>query len=266
MTRHFYLSTTLATLLFALGATAGLADAENETPSGKSRSARRGAPSDSAPSDSAPSDSGDEDAARGWDRYREIVERNIFSRNRRPYRRGSRGPFGRGPDGGEESPTGESESRPRSPDDPGRKFLLVGVSKVGGRPFALFENTRDGTVSFVARGDTIGERKLTAISLDHVEYKAGEDGDKNVSIAIGRTLTGETALAATSSPSPSTRRRPDRGPRREPRRGQTSGPASERGPARQPEAEKVEAGTPGESERAGESVLERMLRRRREGR
>ncbi|MCZ6795941.1 MAG: hypothetical protein O7J95_20225, partial [Planctomycetota bacterium] len=259
------LSTTLATLLFDLGATARLADAENETPSEKSRSARRG-----APSDSAPSDGGDEDAARGWDRYREIVERNIFSRNRRPYRRGSRGQFGRGPDGGEESPTGESESRPRSPDDPGRKFLLVGVSKVGGRPFALFENTRDGTVSFVARGDTIGERKLTAISLDHVEYKAGEDGEKNVSIAIGRTLTGETALAATSSPSPPTRRRPVRGPSRGPSRGsrpgRTPGPGSERGPARQPEAEKVEAGTPGESERAGESVLERMLRRRREGR
>lgn len=126
-----------------------------------------------------------------WERFREIAERNIFSRSRTPRIRSSDG--GRSDRGAEAE---EARARMSGPDDPGRNLILMGVSKIGARYYAFFENVRDNTISSAATGDTIANRKITAITLDKVEYQAGE---KPASISVGTTLTGEKVQLSSSS-------------------------------------------------------------------
>ena len=167
---------------------------------------------------------------KSWDLYREITLRNIFSRNRRPLVR----------------PTPEEDARARSegegsagsdrgPADPGRDIVLVGVTKVGTRLFALFEKVREGTISPVAEGETIGGRKLKAITLDSV---IGERDGTETTIPVGRALTGDIRAAGSPAGAP---------------------PADAA-----PSARSGEESAGSETDPEMESALERLLRRRRE--
>ncbi len=177
---------------------------------------------------------------RSWNRYREIVARNIFSRDRRPYRAltQTRTPEAPKPD--------ESRMSTAAPGDPGRAFVLVGVSRVGEGRYAFFENTYENTMTHVAVGDTIAERTITAMTLDRVECR---HGGKTTRIPVGRTLTGEEAAARASATGPPPPTETVSGP------GTTDGATSPHGEAAQPEK------TPSADET---SILQRLMQRRRE--
>jgi hypothetical protein len=156
-----------------------------------------------------------------WERFREIAERNIFSRGRTAFIRGSSGA-----DAGRFDRAAEAEAaraRMSGPDDPGRHLILTGVSKIGARYYAFFENTRDNTISSAAAGDTVANRKITTITLDKVEYVAGE---KPVTISVGRTLTGDKVETASSGSAPGQGFGPGQGFSRGPG---SRGPGSDRG-------------------------------------
>jgi len=209
---------------------------------------------------------GGNSASAGWDRYREIAELNIFSRDRKPRPRASGFP-------GFERPP-EIETRPRpgaGSDDPGRNFVLIGVSKVGSKQFAFFENIREKTLVPAAIGDTVGGRKITAITLDKVQYDAG---GKPFDVPLRTTLTGEKAAAVSAEPPPSfggpfggrfsrPGQRGERGDRGE--RGE-GGPPSEAAPSSNGEKEKgkEEAKSQSTSTENVDDILERLRKRREE--
>ena len=71
--------------------------------------------------------------------------------------------------------------------DPGRGIVLVGVTRVGTRLFALFEKVQEGTISPLAAGGAIGGRTVKAITLDGITCES--DG-RTYTVSIGRSLTG----------------------------------------------------------------------------
>ncbi len=111
-----------------------------------------------------------------WEHYRLIVELNIFSRNRK--RRSPR-PIERK----------EDEKRPSTPiSASGPSAVLVGVSRVGKRFFAFFEDEREGRVQRLSTGDMIAGMKITGISLDDVTLEDPEG--KKLTVKIGMSLSG----------------------------------------------------------------------------
>jgi len=119
--------------------------------------------------------------AGSWDRYRVLVERNIFVRDRRA----------------------PQEDRPVSPPpvitvDTDGYLVLTGVAQRD-RGIAFIEDTRTGQTARVRTGDAIGKGKVVKITLSHIEYQ--RDG-RIVKIEIGSNLAGSTVsnMPVTTSP------------------------------------------------------------------
>jgi len=118
-----------------------------------------------------------------WDNFRVLVERNIFLRDRaiaRP-RSSSREP---------------QQAIVRDPDE---DLVLTGTVRQGQLAVAFVENTRSGRVQRAWAGDAVGSGKISAITLDDVEYVRNGTTKK---IEIGRSLgsSSSTQPADTSQP------------------------------------------------------------------
>ena len=161
-----------------------------------------------------------------WEKYRVLVQRNIFLRDRRPVRA-----------------PGNASTQPAMHDSD-RDVVLTGVARRSGTFVAFFENTRTHATSRIRAGQAVGKGKIKAITLDGVTY---ERGDRVRTVAVGRSLagvrsapvTGRTATSAPTKPSDPP------GPRGEP----TTAPAA---PTANPGADASDA----------KDILEQMRRRR----
>ena len=139
---------------------------------------------------------------RAWDNYRVLVDRNIFLRDRRPPR-----------------PTRTIRSQPRMPEpsDTDRGIVLTGVARHDGEFIAFFEDTGTRATGRAAVGQAIGKGKVTAITLDGVEYER----DGSVSrIEIGDALRGGRFVRETVAAKPGPATRPGEPP------APTTGPAT----------------------------------------
>ena len=134
--------------------------------------------------------------ADSWQRYRILVDRNIFLRNRRrPQPRTIRS---------------ARWTQPTTTDTDG-DLVLTGIARRDGTFVAFFEDLQTGLTIQVPTGRTVGKGKIAAISLNGVEYQ--RDGAVR-SIEIGRRLTGSDLprRAERSTLGPSTRPLASRGP------------------------------------------------------
>jgi len=128
-----------------------------------------------------------------WDRYRVLVERNIFRRDRmRP-------------------PAPRPEiSRPSV--GPERTVVLAGIVRQDDGYIAFFEDRRTGTVTRARSGDTFLWGRIEQVTLDYVLYVCN---DKTIKIEVGHSLEGAppepvTAASATvpgtaAAPAPASR-------------------------------------------------------------
>jgi len=169
-----------------------------------------------------------------WARYRVLVKRNIFLRDRA--RAASSRP---------------ASTRPVKGDmqDGERNVVLTGVARRDGEFVAFFEDIRTRTTSKVGVGQAIGKGKARAITLDGVEYERQGLVRK---IEIGRSLTGSIAVLRgewTPSSAPA----------------QPAGPARTRGRATTGPAQPTTrpgASPSGAAKTSTAKILERMRRRR----
>ena len=137
--------------------------------------------------------------ADSWDPFRLLAERNIFLRDRRrpePIRSEGPGPVA---------------------DDGERRIVLTGTALCGAEFVAFFENTRTGDTIRARAGGAVGAGKLKSVTLDGVEYEAGE---RTTKIEIGWNLAGEpaslpsrrrtsTATSESASPSAESQAKPE---------------------------------------------------------
>ncbi len=107
--------------------------------------------------------------------YRILSERNIFLRNRT---RPTTGRLGSG---------GATAAAPSTGDD---RMVLTGVIQEGQDYVAFFEDTRTGKTTQAKVDALVGRGRLTAITLDAVQYAC--DG-RTTKVAIGSSLAGIAA-------------------------------------------------------------------------
>lgn len=154
-----------------------------------------GAAAQDAPADSRTASAiGSASQAATWDDYRVVVERSIFSRDRRPKApptRTTAEPIDRGP--------------PPPPPPLQSSFVLVGVSISDERPVAFVEDRRNGQTHALSEGDTVADRVVVAIAFDQVRIMPLDAPDAEpAAIAIGRTLTGDLPTGPAPSVASST--------------------------------------------------------------
>jgi hypothetical protein len=146
------------------------------------------------------------------DRYRVLVERNIFLRDRRRAR------------------PGRSSLSPRPiARDSDRDIVLTGIGRRNGESVAFFENIATGITTRTGVDEAVGKGRIRSITLDVVQYE--RDGSVGP-IEVGHALRGgrfirETAVAT----SPATTRPSETGQSTSAPAGAPSEPTAETGPA-----------------------------------
>lgn len=81
------------------------------------------------------------------------------------------------------------------PENPDRRYRLVGISSETGQWLVFIENTESREVVRIAVGDEIASGSVTLIEYNRIEYTT--DGQAT-SVLIGRDLTGEMPRAASN--------------------------------------------------------------------
>jgi hypothetical protein len=107
-----------------------------------------------------------------WARYEIILQRNIFSRNRRPFR------------------LQREEERPAEPvtlPDPESYYLLKGIVQEDGAFIAFVEDKRDGSVLRLREGDRVARGTVESFSLDGLAYRMEEEVTR---VMLGSDLQG----------------------------------------------------------------------------
>ena len=120
------------------------------------------------------------EASGQWARYELILQRNIFSRQRTPFRPRDR----------------ESEARAVVVPNPETYFLLKGVVQENNEFIAFVEDTQDGGVLRLRQGDRVARGVIKTLSLDALEYQFE---DKTVSVRLGCDLEGTRGVMAGST-------------------------------------------------------------------
>ncbi len=113
--------------------------------------------------------------------YQILTDRNIFMRNRGRQ-------FNRGP------------QRPAPPENPDDRIVLTGIIQQGADGVAFFEDTRSRKTIRIQAGDAVGRGRVTAVSLDEVQYACEGTTTK---VAIGNNLTGRATVLSSPPPPPS---------------------------------------------------------------
>ena len=120
--------------------------------------------------------------AADWSRYEILIMRNIFSKDRGRSRN--------------EDKIGEAKEKELPPPPkPEAGLALIGIVNKDGQLVAFVENTNTGTVQNVKEGDTIARGKVSAVTLNKINYDY--DG-KSTEVSIGSTLEGGTATRSDS--------------------------------------------------------------------
>jgi len=123
--------------------------------------------------------------AESYEKYRVLVDRNIFVRSRRRY-----------------IPPRRPTSRPAPPpSDSDQDVVLTGIARRGDQYVAFFENVKTGTTIRVSAGERVGKGRAVAITLDKVSYERGEAPRE---VEIGRNLVGivKTFAVTVAAPPP----------------------------------------------------------------
>jgi hypothetical protein len=105
-----------------------------------------------------------------WAQYSIILERNMFSRDRRPIRLQE-----------------VADERSTYVPNPESYFLLKGVAQEDNRFIAFVEDKRTGTVLRLREGDTIARGLVKALTLDGLQYQFQ---DKTIPVSMGSDLEG----------------------------------------------------------------------------
>jgi hypothetical protein len=108
--------------------------------------------------------------------YGIIFQRNIFSRQRTPFR-----------------PRQRAETQLVVPPNPETHFVLRGIVQENNEVIAFIEDTQGGGVLQLRRGDHVARGAIKTLSLDALEYQLE---DKTISIRLGYDLEGTRAPAA----------------------------------------------------------------------
>jgi hypothetical protein len=116
-----------------------------------------------------------------WAPYNIILQRNIFSRNRTPFR-----------------PRDRSSEAPVVVPNPETHFLLNGVVQENNEFIAFIEDTQSGGVLRLRQGDRVARGAIKTLSLDALEYQLE---DKTISIRLGCDLEGTRGFVAVSTAS-----------------------------------------------------------------
>lgn len=116
----------------------------------------------------------------GWDRFKVLVQRNMFSKERGRPR--------------EEKPKERKRDTPPVPRIES-DLVLIGVIQKDGLPGAIVENRASGKIVTIKPGDAIGAGIAKVISLDSIDFEC--DGILHV-IKIGSTLAGTAPKAITA--------------------------------------------------------------------
>jgi hypothetical protein len=111
-----------------------------------------------------------------WAKYQIILERNIFSRQRRPARR----------------PEEEKAAVVVIP-NPETHFVLTGVVQENNEFIAFIEDTQLGTVLRLRRDDRVARGVVKTLNLDGIEYQLD---DRTTAVKLGYDLEGTLALVA----------------------------------------------------------------------
>ncbi len=109
-----------------------------------------------------------------WAKYRIILRRNIFSRQRTAYRPRDR------------SSVMQAVAAP----NPETHFVLRGITQEDNQLLAFVEDTQDGGVLRLRQGDRVARGAIKTLSLDTLEYQLE---DKTISIRLGYDLEGTRA-------------------------------------------------------------------------
>lgn len=107
-----------------------------------------------------------------WEKYKIVIERNIFSRQRGPrieYTRQRQVPVA-----------------PPAP-DPESYVVLKGIVQENGEFIAFLEDTQSGQILRVRQGDSVVRGKIKSLTLDSIEY---EFGDRTMTVTMGLNLQG----------------------------------------------------------------------------
>lgn len=139
--------------------------AATETPVAKEKTATKG---------NRAAKAGDAAKELGWDDYKVILERNMFSKNRQP-------PF---------DPTAVRPRDDRPPANPESFYILRGITNENGMFKACLQDNKQGGVLWVIVGDTVARGKIKAIpSLDTIEFQM--DGQETArTVPMGCDLEG----------------------------------------------------------------------------
>jgi len=106
-----------------------------------------------------------------WESFGIILNRNIFSRQRRPVR----------------VETERVEETPRVMPNPESYYLLKGVVQQDDDFIAFIEDTQNSTVLRLRRGDPVARGTIKTLTLDGLEYLKD---DKTTVVQMGRDLEG----------------------------------------------------------------------------
>jgi hypothetical protein len=109
-------------------------------------------------------------------KYDVILQRNIFSRQRSPFR-----------------PRDDRESQAAVAPNPETHFLLKGVVQENSQFIAFVEDTQGGGVLRLRQGDRVARGAIKTLSLDALEYQLE---DKTVSVKLGCDLEGTRGVVA----------------------------------------------------------------------
>lgn len=105
-----------------------------------------------------------------WEKYKIILQRNIFSRQRGPVRQKR-----------------VAQSRPIITRNPESYLILKGIVQEDGKFIAFVENSQSESVFKLYEGDSIARGIVKNFSLDSIEYQIE---DKTISVTLGRDLEG----------------------------------------------------------------------------
>jgi hypothetical protein len=105
-----------------------------------------------------------------WAKFDIISQRNMFSRQRVPFR-----------------PQEPVVERPRVMPNPESYFLLKGVVQENGQFIAFVEDKQSGSVLRLREGDRVARGTVKSLNLDALEYQLG---DKTVTVNLGLDLEG----------------------------------------------------------------------------
>ena len=105
-----------------------------------------------------------------WAKYDIVLKRNMFSRQRVPFR---------------EEPI--KEERPKPMPNPESYFLLKGVVQENNQFIAFVEDKQTGSVLRLRQGDRVARGTIKSLTLDGIEY---ELADKTTLVSMGFDLEG----------------------------------------------------------------------------